>query len=213
MPAPVIYGPEYSTYVRTIRLTLEEKPAQYRLEPVHILGGEGHQAGHLQRQPFGKVPAFEHDGLTLYESDAIARYVDRVLPGKQLQPSDPRAAARMDQVISIINSYGYPSILGKVVWQRLITPMTGDQADDRIVQEAKPMVSLCLAEFERIKGVNRYLAGPKITLADLFLAPIFAYFTMTPDATELLQPCSGLQSWWEEMSKRETMMKTQPHLG
>jgi glutathione S-transferase len=213
MATPVIYGPEYSTYVRTIRLTFEEKPAEYRLEPVHILGGEGQQSPHLQRQPFGKVPAFEHDGLSLYESDAIARYVDRVFPGKQLQPSDPRAAAQMDQVIGIINSYGYASILGKVVWQRLIMPMTGGQADDRIVQEAKPMVSLCLAEFKRIKGSNRYLAGPEITLADLFLAPIFAYFSMTPDAKELLESCSGLQSWWDEMSNRETMLKTQPKLG
>ena len=75
------------------------------------------------------------------------------------------------------------------------------------------MVSLCLAEFERIKGSDRYLAGPEITLADLFLAPIFAYFSMTPDATGLLQPCSGLQSWWEEISTRETMIKTQPKLG
>jgi glutathione S-transferase len=75
------------------------------------------------------------------------------------------------------------------------------------------MVSLCLTEFERIKGSNRYLAGPEITLADLFLAPIFAYFSMTPDAKELLESCSGLQSWWDEMSKRETMMKTQPKLG
>ena len=213
MATPVIYGPEYSTYVRTIRLTFEEKPAEYNLEPVHILGGEGQQSPHLQRQPFGKVPAFEHDGLSLYESDAIARYVDRVFPGKQLQPSDPRTAARMDQVIGIINSYGYASILGKVVWQRLIMPMTGGQADDRIVQESKPMVSLCLAEFERIKGSNRYLAGPEITLADLFLAPIFAYLDMTPDAKELLQPCSGLQGWWEEIRSRDTMIKTQPKLG
>ena len=36
MATPVIYGPEYSTYVRTIRLTFEEKPAEYRLEPVEL---------------------------------------------------------------------------------------------------------------------------------------------------------------------------------
>src|SRR5204863_4873998 len=83
---PVIYGADYSTYVRTVRLTFEEKPAEYRLEHVHFLGGEAQRPSHLRRQPFGKVPAFEHDGLTLYETDAIIRYVDQVFPGRRLQP-------------------------------------------------------------------------------------------------------------------------------
>jgi glutathione S-transferase len=214
MGIPVVYGPDYSTYVRTVRLTLEEKPAEYRLEPVHILGGEGQQPGHLQRQPFGKVPAFEHDGFKLYETDAIARYIDQVMPGKRLQPSDAREAARMNQVISLINSYGYGSVIGKVVWQRLIVPMTGGgQGDDAVVREAKPMVSRVLQELSAIKSDNRYLAGSEITLADLFMAPIFAYFTMTPDAAELLDATPGLKSWWAEISGRETMNKTQPKLG
>jgi Transposase DDE domain group 1 len=40
-----------------------------------------------------------------------------------------------------------------------------------------------------------YLAGPEISLADLFLAPIFTYLAMTPDATERLKDCSGLRNW------------------
>ena len=214
MAMPVIYGADYSTYVRTVRLTFEEKPAEYRLEHVHFLGGEAQQPSHLRRQPFGKVQAFEHDGLTLYETDAIIRYVDQVFPGRQLQPDDPRRAARMNQIIGMIESYGWPSIIGKVVWQRLILPMTEKrEGDEAIVRDAKPTVSLCLSEFERIKGQDRYLAGPEISLADLFLAPIFAYLNMTPDATELLQDCSGLRTWWGEISDRDSMIKTQPKLG
>ena len=133
MAVPIIYGPDYSTYARTVRLALEEKPAEYRLEPIHILGGEGQQASYLQRHPFGKVPAFEHDGFRMYETDAITRYIDQVFPGKRLQPSDARQAARMNQAISIINSYGYGSIIGKVVWQRLIVPMTGGGQGDEAV--------------------------------------------------------------------------------
>ena len=120
----------------------------------------------------------------------------------------------MNQVVGIIESYGWPSIIGKVVWQRLIVPMTEKrEGDAAIVRDAKPMVSLCLSEFERIKGQDRYLSGPEISLADLFLAPIFTYFNMTPDATELLKDCSGLRDWWAEISARESMISTQPKLG
>src|SRR5215203_380109 len=113
MAVPIIYGPDYSTYARTVRLALEEKPAEYRLEPIHIIGGEGQQASYLQRHPFGKVPAFEHDGFRMYETDAITRYIDQVFPGKRLQPSDARQAARMNQ--------------------RLIVPMTGGGQGDEAV--------------------------------------------------------------------------------
>ena len=90
MATAIIHGPDYSTYVRTVRLTFEEKGARYELRPVHILGGKAQEASYLKLQPFGKVPAFEHDGLVLYETTAIIRYVDQVFPGKRLQPDDAK---------------------------------------------------------------------------------------------------------------------------
>ncbi len=213
MATPIVYGPDYSTYVRTVRLALEEKPVEYHLMPVHILAGEARQPGHLQRHPFGKVPAFEHDGFALYETSAIVRYIDQVFAGRCLQPTDARDAARMNQVIRIVDSYAYGAIIGKLVWQRLIVPMQGGQGDDAVVRDARPTVGRCLSEFERIKDGDQFLAGPEISLADLYLAPIFAYLTMTPDADEVLQPNAGLRSWWEGMSGRASMQKTQPKLG
>ncbi len=64
--------------------------------------------------------------------------------------------------------------------------------------------------FERLKGSNEFLAGSEISLADCFLAPIFAYLTMTPDAEGLLQPTPGLREWWEKMNERPSMQKTPP---
>lgn len=213
MATAIIHGPDYSTYVRTVRLTFEEKGAPYELRPVHILGGKAQEASYLKLQPFGKVPAFEHDGLVLYETTAIIRYVDQVFPGKRLQPDDAKRAARMNQVIGIVDAYGYGAILGKVVWQRLIVPMTGGQTDEAVVRDALPSVEKVLGELERIKGSDAFFAGPDLTLADLFVAPIFAYFTMTEDSKALLGARPGLTQWWQAMSERESMKKTQPKFG
>jgi glutathione S-transferase len=60
------------------------------------------------------VPAFEHDGFKLYETGAIARYIDEVFPGPKLQPADPKRRARMMQFISVSDSYTYPNCIGKV---------------------------------------------------------------------------------------------------
>src|SRR5690606_33774354 len=66
MAKPVVYGPAYSTYTRTCRLALEEKGADYDLVEVDIFSGANTTPEHLARHPFGKVPAFAHDGLELY---------------------------------------------------------------------------------------------------------------------------------------------------
>jgi glutathione S-transferase len=128
MATAMIFGPAYSTYTRTARLAMEEKGAEYRLEEVDLLGGASGQPAHLARQPFGKVPAFQHDGMAIYETVAIIRYIDRVFPGPSLQPSDPAHAARMDQVMSIVDSYAYGALIGKVFWQRAVVPMQGEAA-------------------------------------------------------------------------------------
>ncbi len=213
MAAPLIYGPSFSTYTRTVRLVLEEKGVDYDLKPVNIMTGEAQAASYIRHHPFAKVPSFEHDGFSLYETAAIARYSDRAFPGPSLQPSDPKHAARMDQIISIIDSYAYGAIVRKLVWQRLVVPMQGAQGDESIVQESLDLVRLCLSEFEHLKGEHEFLAGPEITLADCFLAPIFAFLTMTPDAETLLQPTSGLRQWWERVSQRPAMQRTSPQFG
>ena len=115
MAVPIIYGTPFSTYVRTVRMALEEKHAAYELVDVSVLDGEQKQPAHLARNPFGTVPAFEHDGVTLYETSAIARYVDQAFEGAALTPEDPRQRAHMNQIISVIDYHGYRSIILQVV--------------------------------------------------------------------------------------------------
>ena len=91
--------------------------------------------------------------------------------------------------------------------------MQGGLPDEAIVEQARPMVERCLAEFSRLKGNDTYLAGPELSLADLYLAPVFAYLTMTPDAEALLRSHGGFQSWWQAMSSRPAMEKTKPDFG
>src|SRR5579863_3481413 len=173
MAAPIIYGPQFSTYVRTVRLALEEKPASYELVDVAMMQGAHKQPPFLARNPFGKVPAFYHDGLDLYESDAIIRYIDQAIPGQALQPAEAAPRARMNQIIGIMESFGYPSMITKVVIQRVVTPMMGGKADEAMIKDGLPTAELCAKEIERIMGNNKFMAGDKISLADLMVAPIY----------------------------------------
>ena len=99
MGDPVLYGLSRSVYTRIARLALEEKGVRYTLEEVEIFDSPGAPAEHLARHPFGRIPAIEHGDFRLYEAQAIVRYIDQAFDGPSLTPADPRAQARMNQVI------------------------------------------------------------------------------------------------------------------
>jgi glutathione S-transferase len=88
---PRLYGADYSVYVRDARLALLEKGVDHELVPVDIFAEGGPPAWYGDLHPFGKIPAFEHDGFRLFETSAIARYVDEAFDGPALQPSEPPA--------------------------------------------------------------------------------------------------------------------------
>ncbi|HEX3474075.1 MAG TPA: glutathione S-transferase family protein [Kofleriaceae bacterium] len=209
---PIIHGTEFSTYVRSVRMAFEEKGTEYKLNDVSVLKGEQKQAAHLSRNPFGTVPAFEHDGLEVYETSPILRYIDQVWPAPALTPDDPKQRARMNQILSIIDYHGYASIIGQIVVQRLFTALLANGTDENVVKAGIPRARLCLQEFERLKGHHTFLAGDQVSFADLYLVPIIFYLKLTPEG-ELLAPHKGLTAWWEAMTDRKSVKATAPNLG
>src|SRR5215468_599779 len=209
---PIIYGTEFSTYVRSVRMAFEEKGTEYKLHDVSVLKGEHKQAAHLGRNPFGTVPAFEHDGLEVYETSPVLRYIDQVWPAPGLTPDDPKQRARMNQIFSIIDYHGYASMIGQIVVQRLFTALLANGTDENVVKAGIPRAQLCVKEFERIKGSHSFLAGNTVSLADVYLVPIIFYLRLTPEK-ELLAPHKGLDAWWNAMSERKSTKATAPNLG
>ena len=203
MAKPILFGATYSVYVRIVRLALEEKGVDYRLEDVDIFSPGGPPASYEQRQPFLKIPAFEHDGFRLYEAGAIARYIDAAFPGPALMPAEPRARARADQIIGILDSYAY----GTWVWD-LYVERTKPEPDEAKIAEALPRVETCLAAIEALMGGKTYFLVDGPTLADLHAAPMFALFQTTPEGKRLLVDHPRWRDWWSQMSERPSMAAT-----
>ena len=210
MADPVVFGPAYSTYTRSALLALEEKGVAYQLETVDMFGGAAAEPAHLARQPFAKVPAFEHDGFRVYETCAIMRYVDEAFDGPALQPADAHGRARMEQAISVIDSYAYPSLVGGLVMQRMVAPMLGGECDEAVVTDALPKAATSVEALAGILGDDAYLAGETMSLADLHAVPIFAYASTIPECAEMIAAAPGMARWWATMSARESVVKTEP---
>ncbi len=209
MSTVTLWGFSGSTYVRTVRMLLAEKGVtDYEQVPVNVLKGEPKTPEHRERHPFGKVPVVDVDGFRVIETPAILRYLDAVLPGPKLVPADPKDAARADTVVSIIDSYGYGPIIGGVAAYHLFPDFVGGknkQAHDEGLAAGKKV----MAELMRIKGASPFLTGSAVSIADLYVAPVLAYATMTPHKDEFLD-VSGTRAWWDAVSSRPSFASTQP---
>lgn len=146
MSDPIIYGFPRSTFVNIVRLILTYKDVAYTFHDLEPAMGKPE---HLALHPFNRVPILRHDDLTVYETSAIAAYVDDAFGGVKLTPKDVKARARMNQWISAINSYYYPYMIYHVTHERLVFPELGIASDEEVVAHALPKVETGLAVAER----------------------------------------------------------------
>src|SRR5436189_3030847 len=208
MARPIVYGPAGSTYVWSTRLALAEKGVAHELVEVPI--GEHRQEAHLARHPFAKVPAFEHDGFALYETQAILRYIDEGFPSAPLQPTDLHEFARMNQIIGIVDAYAWPSIAAGVLFNRMLAPRFGLPVDEAAIAAALPRARLCLSEITRLAGDQPFLAGERISLADLMVLPLLYYFEKVPEGEAPMAEHPTLRAWSRRMQERQSFQVTKP---
>jgi glutathione S-transferase len=202
----VVHGVPGSPYVRAALLVLEEKRAPYRLAAMAF--GTTKAPEHLARHAFGRIPALEHDGWPLYETQAILRYVDAVIPKPALQPTDPREAARMDQLMGITDWYVMPLLSRRITFGRVVAPRVNLPVDEAAISAGVPEARACVAEIARLLDGNTWLTGDSMTLADLLLAPHFAMFALAPEGAEILGGHPNLNTWLARMEARPSMQAT-----
>lgn len=204
-----VYGIPGSPFLRSVEITLNEKGLDYRLHA--IKPGEHKQPEYLARHPFGRVPAFEHDGFAIYETQAILRYVDEVFAAPPLTPGNPQARARMNQVIGVIEWYFFPKAAAPIGFNRIIGPrLLGLPGDEAAVADAMPMARTCFAEFDRLLGDKPYIAGDSFSLADIMLGAQLDLFTECQEGRELLEATSGLKDWLKRTVARPSFAATEP---
>lgn len=209
MSEMTLWGFNGSTYVRTLKMLLAEKQfSDFKQVPLNVLTGEPRQAEHLARHPFGKVPVLEHDGLRIVETAAIARYLNDVLPGPSLIPATPQARARMDMVIGLVDSYGYGALVAGIAAYHLFPDFVGGKNEAMRqggIDNGSKVIELAM----KTKGSAPFIAG-ELSLADLFLAPIVFYVSLTPDMAGLLA-IDGFAAWWERIQALDSFKSTPPN--
>ena len=179
-----------------VRWALEEAGLPYNVRLV-TLGPEQRSPEHLARQPFGQAPAIEEDGLTLFESGAIALYI----AGKSeaLMPRDAIGRMRATAwVFAALNSV-------ETAVQQL-GEITFFHKDEAWTKERLPQVEKFtrqrLASVEQALGDRDYLEG-RFTVGDLMMADVLRII----DDTHLIDGLPKLKAYKERCEARPAFQR------
>jgi len=203
----VLHGFRYSVYVRIARIALAEKGLTYEHVEIDPFATDV-PIEYLSLHPFKRVPVLVDGDFALYETEAITRYIDEAFPGPALQPSEPRQRARMAQIISIIDSYGYVPMVRQVAGERVFALFRGRQPDEALIRTGLEASRRVLDALETIiPGDGPNHRGEVWSLADFHLAPMMTYFTAAPEGQEALTHYAKLSAWWQVVRERNSVQE------
>jgi glutathione S-transferase len=206
----ILHGFRYSVYVRIARIALAEKGLAYEHVEIDPFATDV-PIEYLTLHPFKRVPVLVDGDFARYETEAITRYIDEAYPGPALQPSEPRQRARMAQIISIIDSYGYMPMVRQVAGERVFARFRGRKPDEALIRTGLERSVHVLDALEAITPGDSPIAGGKVwSLADFHLAPMMAYFTAAPEGEETLARYTKLSAWWRVIRERKSVEDTDP---
>jgi glutathione S-transferase len=179
-----------------VRWALEEAGLRYQVKL--LAEGEKDGAEYRAWQPFGQVPAYEENGLKLFESGAIVlRIAER---SENLLPRDPAARARaIEWLFAALNSIE-PTIANLASidlfypdqdWAKLRRP------------DAEAAAKKRLAELAAALGDKPFLDGPRFTAGDLMMATVLRILRHT----ELVAEQPRLAEWLARCESRPAFQR------
>lgn len=204
-----VYGPPISTAVSRVLACLLEKGVDYQLISVNMSKGEHKKPDYLKIQPFGQVPAFQDEDISLFESRAICRYIcDKYADqgNKGLYGTNPLAKASIDQWLEAEGqSFSPPS--STLVFQLAFAPRMKLKQDQGVIRQNEEKLKKVLDVYENRLGESRFLAGDEFSLADLSHLPNGHYLVNATDRGELFTSRNNVGRWWTEISTRDSWEK------
>lgn len=204
MAALELIGVPFSNYVRSLRMLCEEKDVAYTLTPSRPQSPEV-----AAIHPAGQIPCLRHGEVTLFESQAIATYIDKAFAGPKFIPEDALGAAKVVQW----TSYGNVKVDRWVMREFVVPGVFFDKAkgpDAARMAAAVPEIEKCLAALDAAVSKGGYLVASGLTFADMNILPMLVNLSNFPDGKELLAKHAALSAYVSKLTARPSYTNTAP---
>jgi len=199
-----IMGVPFSNYVRSIRMLCEEKSVTYKLVP-----SLPHSPEVKAVHPAGQIPVLRHGDVALFESKAIATYIDHSFPGPKFIPEDALGLSQVEQWVS----YGNVKVDRWIMREFVVPSVFFDKAkgpDTARIAAAMPEIEKCCKALDEAAAKTGYLVGSAPTYADMNVIPMLATLQNFPAGKAIVAKYGALAAYVARFVERPSFKNTAP---
>jgi glutathione S-transferase len=191
-----IWGRHNSTNVKKVVWCAEELAIPYERTDAGGAFGVVDTPAYRSLNPNGLVPTIEDDGLVLWESNAIVRYLVAKHGAGSLWPVDPAARAVGDKWMDWATST-FAAAFRDLFWGMVRTP-PGERNPDAI-EASRTRSAALLATVDAALAKSPFLGGDAFGMGDIPLGCFaYAWFGMPIERPGL----PNLEAWYRRLTER-----------
>jgi glutathione S-transferase len=159
-----VWGRVNSINVQKVLWALDELKVPYERTDAGMQFGVVNEPFYRKMNPNGRVPTIEDDGLVLWESNAIVRYLAAKHGAGALWPNDLRQRADSDRWMDWATTTLAPAIF-PVFWGLVRTPP--EKRDAKAIDEGVKKLGEAFQVLEQCMDGRDYIGGSALTLGDI----------------------------------------------
>ena len=159
-----LWGRINSINVQKVLWALEELRVPYERTDAGLQYGVVNEPFYRKMNPNGRVPTIEDDGLVLWESNAIVRYLSAKHGAGTLWPNDPKQRADADRWMDWATSTLAPAIT-PVFWGLIRT--APEKRNHKAIEEGVEKLAQAFQVLEQSLDGRDYVGGKTFTMGDI----------------------------------------------
>jgi glutathione S-transferase len=193
-----VWGRNTSSNVQKVMWAMGELGLEHERFDVGGAFGKNKEPAYLAINPNGLVPTLQDGDFTLWESNAIVRYLARNY-GKpdQLEPADPKIRAKanqwMDWQLTVLAPALGPAFMGLIR-----TPP--EKRDPAAIAASQAKTTEAMKILDAQLGRTKFVVGPNFSYGDIPAGIMaYRYWQLVPEHPEF----PNLKRWYEALQTRK----------
>lgn len=147
--------------------------------------------------PNARVPVIENDGITIWESQAIVRYLAAKFGAGSLWPEDPGVRSQSDRWMDWTVADLQPAFIGGVFWNFYRTPDA--QRNWPLIRQGIARSAILFSLLDKHLAGKAFIAGDALTIGDIAAgAQCYRYFELEIDRPMI----PNVEAWYERLASR-----------
>lgn len=191
-----VWGRRSSSNVQKVLWALAESGAEFERVTVGGSFGGNQTPEYKKLNPLGLVPAIKDGSITMFESNAIMRYVARRYGRGTLQPRGYRGLALAEQWVEFASTAIIPPVF--IIFQNKVRKPP-EQYDEQAVKGAEKTCKEVFKIANRLLGRKPFVGGRSFSYGDIPLGiAYYRYKNLDVDGAAL----PNLDRWYAALQER-----------